>query len=291
MTQQRKADLLLVLTTFIAACGWIFSREAITGMPVFAFLGLRFLFASMCLLPFWGGQRISRRQWIPALISGLWLALNMCLWIYSVSTTPSLGEGAFIMSLSMLFVPLVAWGLMKIRPLSAYWECLPLAMIGLGLLSLHQPITFHPSQGWFLLTAIVQAVSFCYTSRCSRKVPLIPLTTVQLACTGVSGLVLSLFLEQWSQPFSLPTGLWLLASILIATSLRFGLQLKGQKYATPANAAIIMILEPLLTVIAAAFWYGEHLPVQQIIGGLLILVAQFFYRWRTLVRPAVEGRS
>ncbi len=43
MTRQRQADLLLVLTTLIAACGWIFSREAISGMPVFAFLGLRFL--------------------------------------------------------------------------------------------------------------------------------------------------------------------------------------------------------------------------------------------------------
>lgn len=26
-------------------------------------------------------------------IGGLWFALNLCLWIYSVSTTASLGEG------------------------------------------------------------------------------------------------------------------------------------------------------------------------------------------------------
>ncbi|MCP5699469.1 EamA family transporter, partial [Klebsiella pneumoniae] len=41
MTRQRQADLLLIAATVIAACGWIFSREAIAGMPVFAFLGLR----------------------------------------------------------------------------------------------------------------------------------------------------------------------------------------------------------------------------------------------------------
>jgi len=76
----------------------------------------------------------------------------------------------------------------------------------------------------------------------------------------------------------------LLASILIATSLRFGLQLQGQKHAAVANAAIIMVLEPLLTVIAAAIWYGEKLPMQKIAGGILILVAQLWFRWRMVVR-------
>ncbi|SQC09376.1 drug/metabolite transporter permease [Klebsiella pneumoniae] len=52
MVRQRQADLLLIAATVIAACGWIFSREAIAGMPVFAFLGLRFFFAALLLLPF-----------------------------------------------------------------------------------------------------------------------------------------------------------------------------------------------------------------------------------------------
>jgi hypothetical protein len=58
--------------------------------------------------------------------------------------------------------------------------------------------------------------------------------------------------------------------------------MKGQKYAAVASAAIIMVLEPLLTVIAAALWYGEQLPLQKIIGGVLILVAQLWFRWRML---------
>ena len=253
MVRQRQADLLLIAATVIAACGWIFSREAIAGMPVFAFLGLRFFFAALLLLPFCRGFRPQKQHWPKLIISGLWFALNLCLWIYSVSTTASLGEGAFIMSLSMMFVPLTAWVMMKVRPPRAWWECLPIAVVGLGLLSLHMPIAFHPSQGWFLLTALVQSIWFCYTSRCAREVPLIPLTTVQLV-----------------------------ASIVIATSLRFGLQMKGQKYAAVASAAIIMVLEPLLTVIAAALWYGEQLPLQKIIGGVLILVAQLWFRWRML---------
>lgn len=284
MSRERRADILLVLTTLIAACGWIFSREAINGMPVFAFLGVRFLCAALVLLPFCRGQYIPRAQWRPAGISGVLMALSLCLWIYSVSTAVSLGEGAFIMSLSMLFVPLVAWGMMKVRPVRAFWECLPIALIGLALLSLHLPIRFHPSQGWFLLTAIAQSISFCYTSRCTRDIPAIALTALQLAITGVTGLAISLVFESWTQPLTLSTGLWVVASIFIATSLRFGLQLQGQKDAAVANAAIIMMLEPLLTVIAAAYWYSERLPLQQLIGGMLILLAQFWYRARGIAR-------
>ncbi|WP_039058867.1 DMT family transporter [Enterobacter sp. Bisph1] len=289
MTRQRQADLFLVLTTLIAACGWIFSREAISGMPVFAFLGLRFFCAALVLLPFCYRQRIPLAKMRQVVISGCWLALNLCLWIWSVSTTPSLGEGAFIMSLSMLFVPLVAWGMMKNRPARAWWECLPVAMIGLALLSLQFPITFHASQGWFLLTAFVQSISFCYTSRCAREVPLLPLTAVQLAITGIAGLTISALFETWTQPVSSTTALWLVASILIATSLRFGLQLQGQKYAAVASAAIIMVLEPLLTVIAASIWYGERLPLQKIVGGVLILLAQIWFRWRMIAHlPAAK---
>lgn len=185
------------------------------------------------------------------------------------------------MSLSMMFVPLTAWVMMKVRPpravgvpadcggwpgaaQSAYADSLP------------------PQPGLVLLTALVQSIWFCYTSRCAREVPLIPLTTVQLAITGIVGLTISAAVERWDQPMTLPTLGWLVASIVIATSLRFGLQMKGQKYAAVASAAIIMVLEPLLTVIAAALWYGEQLPLQKIIGGVLILVAQLWFRWRML---------
>ncbi len=134
------------------------------------------------------------------------------------------------------------------------------------------------------MTAFVQSISFCYTSRIAGDVPLLPLTAVQLAVTGLAGVLISLFFEHWTQPFTATTALWLVASILIATSLRFGLQLQGQKYAAVASAAIIMVLEPLLTVIVAAIWYSERLPLQKIIGGVLILVAQLWFRWRLVAR-------
>ena len=50
--QRFEADLLLTLTTLIAAAGWIFSKEALAGMPPLIFIGLRFLIAGLVLAAF-----------------------------------------------------------------------------------------------------------------------------------------------------------------------------------------------------------------------------------------------
>lgn len=284
MYSQRKAELFLVATTVIAAWGWVFSREAVQGMPVFGFIGSRFLLASIILLPLCRGKanRIKLKQLPKILMSGGWMALNLILWIYAVSTTDSIGEGAFIMSLAMLFVPLVAWVILKNKPSRYFWEALPVAVLGLACLTLFKAqLEFKPSQLWFLGAAIVQAIYFCYTSLYARSVPIFLLTAIQLACTGVVGIVLSLFLEDWPSSFTITTVIWFIASVVIATSLRFVLQLIGQKNTTAANAAIIMVLEPVMTVFVAAIWYGERMPFIQIIGCILILLALLYYRWRS----------
>lgn len=184
MQPQRKAELFLVLTTFIAAWGWVFSREAVQEMPIFAFLGSRFLLAAIILLPFCRGKhnQIRLKQLPSIMMTGGWMALNLVLWIYAVATTDSIGEGAFIMSLAMLFVPLVGWVILKIRPSRYFWEALPIAILGLACLTLFTgQVQFKSSQLWFLAAAIVQAIYFCYTSLYTRSVPLLPLTTIQLA--------------------------------------------------------------------------------------------------------------
>ncbi len=282
LSQQHRADLLLVATTAIAAFGWICSREAVAGMPVMAFIGVRFLLASVILLLFCRAaeMRHTLRLIKPVILSGLLQAANILLWIYAVARTPSLGEGAFIMSLSMLFVPLFAWLILRNRPANSFWIALPVGMCGLALLTIKQDLHFQVSQLLFLGAALLQAIYFCVSTRFAGSVSVQSLAAVQLGCTGALALLLSLMFESWPLELGWDTGWWLLASILIATSLRFWMQLKGQSMTSAANAALIMILEPLLTVLVAALWYGESMTLQQMLGCLLILLALFYYRWR-----------
>lgn len=280
VTPHRQADWLLIATTLIAAFGWICSREAVSGMPVLAFIAMRFLLASLCLLLLCRPAQLRHtlRHIRPVLLTGLLQAGTILLWIYAVANTTSLGEGAFIMSLSMLFVPLFAWLLLRNRPGKRYWLALPVSITGLGLLTIKHNAAFDVSQLLFLASALIQAIYFCLTTRFAATVPVQALAAVQLGCTGAVAFLLSLAFERWPQQVALSTWGWILASILIATSLRFWLQLKGQSMTSAANAALIMILEPLLTVLAAAVWYGEILSLQQMVGCALIVAALLFYR-------------
>jgi len=56
------------------------------------------------------------------------------------------------------------------------------------------------------------------------------------------------------------------------------LQTAGQKNTTTANAAIIMILEPVWTVILSMVWYNEILGLTQVIGCGFILFSLLIYR-------------
>jgi drug/metabolite transporter (DMT)-like permease len=91
-------------------------------------------------------------------------------------------------------------------------------------------------------------------------------------------------LEEWN--FNQPNAIWgwLIASVLIATSLRFLLQTRAQSMAPPSHTAIIMTLEPVWTALFAALWLDETMTPLQLSGCTLIFLAMLVNRW-----PAVRA--
>lgn len=283
---KRNGEWALVLVTLVAAGGWVFSKEAIRGIPPFGFIGLRFLLAAIILLPicFGAHQSIKRASLPKALFAGVLQAININLWILAISTGGALSDGSFIMSLSILLIPLIAWCIFKERPLAIFWISLPIAVVGLACLSLSNGWHLSVSQFWFFLSALAFAVFFNFNSRFVQNIAVLPLTCIQLFITGMISLTLSCLLEDWPTMVSLTTLGWLAASVLIATSFRYALQLVGQKYVSVGNAAIIMILEPVFTTIAGVIVYAEPMPAIKWLGCLLILVALLLYRGYVFVR-------
>ncbi|NAW68643.1 EamA family transporter [Vibrio sp. V27_P1S3P104] len=275
-----RSELILIITTMLAAAGWVFSKQAIEGLPPFGFIGLRFVTASCILAPFCFSafKQATRQDCFKAMGVGLFLGGSIFCWIYAISISPTLGEGAFIMSLSMLFVPLLAWPLFGLKPNRAFWLSLPVAVLGLFLLSWNGAWHIAPNQLWFLIAAFGLALHFNFNSQCSAKLPPMLLTTLQLFTAGMVGLLLSFFLEAWPQTISLGTWKWFTLSVLLATSLRYLMQTIGQKKAHPANAALLMLLEPVWTLLLSVWFYHESLPFNKIVGCSLLLAALLLYR-------------
>ncbi|WP_158146486.1 DMT family transporter [Vibrio fluvialis] len=281
-----RAEIILVLTTLLAAAGWVFSKQAIQGLPPFGFIGLRFVTASLILLPFClpALRKASLGDMLRSMGVGVSLGGSIFCWIYAISISDTLGEGAFIMSLSMLFVPLVAWPLFGNKPSRAFWMSLPIAVVGLFLLAWNGEWNVAASQLWFLLAAVGLALHFNFNSQYSAKLPPMLLTTLQLFATGCLGLLLSYFVEAWPQEVSGETWKWFVLSVLLATSLRYLMQTVGQKHANPTNAAILMLLEPVWTLLLSVWIYSESMPLNKIIGCVLLLGSLLLYRMSNIRR-------
>lgn len=281
MLTKLRAEPVLIITTLLAGAGWVFSKEAIQELPPFGFIGIRFIFASLLLLPFCFSA-LKKALWQDCLRSmgvGVLLSVALFCWIHAISISDTLGEGAFIMSLSMLFVPLLAWPLFGNRPPRAFWFSLPIAFSGLFLLAWNDGWNVSASQLWFIFAAIGLATHFNFNSKYSASLPPILLTTLQLFTVGCLGTVLSFFLEKWPQEVSLITWKWVLLSVLLATSLRYLLQTVGQKWVTPTNAAILMLLEPIWTMLLSVWIYDESMPLNKLVGCGLLLLSLVFYRF------------
>ncbi len=293
MNKNHKAELLLVCATVLAGFGWVFAKQTIQGMPPFLFIATRFIIASFILMPLCIPMltQLSEKDMPKSALVGLLQGVALLIWIYSVSISDTLGEGAFITSLSMLFVPLIAWPLFRQKPGRSFWIALPIAVMGLYMLSRNGEWQASSSQFFFLLAAITLAFQFNLNSRFAKSIPVLPLTCIQFLFTGLLAIPVSLVAEVWPDSISTTTWLWLIASILPATCLRFLVQIAGQKSTTATNAAIIMILEPLWTMLLSILIYAEALTFNKVIGCLLILTALLTYRLWDLVKVYLPERS
>ena len=285
-----KAELILVFVTILAGFGWIFSKEALAGLPPLFFMGVRFIIAGFVL--FLAGQKYFRGlDWQDvkrASLVGMVMGITMMFWVTGLDQGSNLGVGAFITSLGVVLVPVVARFMFGARPPLSIWVALPVAIIGLGFLALNNGLDFEFAHFYFSGAALGSALQLNSLSRFSMRMHALVLTAIQLSVAGCLLLFLSLLTETLPHSISIEVAGWFLASTLIASSLRFLLQTYGMSLTPVSHAAVIMNLEPVWTAIFAVFWFSESMGGGQVIGCLLIFIAMIVSRWpqiRAIFKP------
>lgn len=276
-----KADFYLVIVTLLAAISWMFSKEALSEMPPLLFIGSRFLLAGVFLALF--SQRslvgLNPKQWLASAQVGILFGLSMCLWIFGLFYAKNLGEGAFITSIASILVAPISYFIFKAKVEKSNWIALPIAFIGLALLSLEHGFQVEASQAFFLAAAILLSLTFILNGRAAARMSAAALTAISLSFVGIMAILISACLEEWPQQTTSSMAQWLILSALIGTAARFLLQTYAQGLTTPSHAAVIMILEPIWTALIAAAWFNERMSGLQVIGCSLIFAALIINRW------------
>lgn len=290
-THSFKNDFLLVGVTLLAAAGWMFSKNALQGMPPLYFLGIRFTLAGLILAALAVPQlrQLSALQWRQAAQLGCLFAVALMIWIIGLHHTVHVGEGAFITSMGVVIVPVFARFIFKdTLPLST-WVAIPVALAGLGLLSLNRGVRLEAGQILFLVSATLFALHFNLITRVVASIPALALTAIQLTVVGIVSWSVALLVEDYPATVGIDIWGWLLAAVLLASSGRFLLQTYAQSRTSASHAAIIMVLEPVWASLMAGLWLDESMTMLQLAGCSLIFMALLVNRWRA-IRNLIRSR-
>lgn len=301
MSDAHKSDLLLVTVTLLAAISWMFSKEAVLLMPPLLFMALRFLVAGgfLAVIAWRPLARLSVDQVKRGVGVGLVFGIAMSFWVMGLFHATSMGEGAFITSLGVVIVPIIArLAFKEVQPAST-WFALPVAVAGLALLSLRNGFQPESGQIFFAVAATIFALYFTLNTRAANqrtvvsrgktiekhRIPALPLTAIALLTVGLVTLVESLVLEPWQPTFGNPPPFliwWVLASAIVGTAGRFLVQTYAQSLSTHSHGAVILVLEPVWVSLFAAGWFGETMTPMQLAGCGLIFAALIVNRWGAL---------
>lgn len=276
----RSAEGLMVLVTFVAAAGWLFTKHALDHFSPFTFVGVRFMLAGLVLALFCVPAllRMPVRQHLLCIGSGCLQGSAMLVWIHAMSTAELIGEGAFIVSLSVVFMPLLGRIIFGDHISLRLVGVLPVAIFGLALLSLDHGLSLKPSQWGFLISSLGFSIHLLVAARFARSIPAMPLATWQLLMGGIFGITAALIMEPFDLAASGVGWIWLLLSALLASSLRFSMQTRAIRYLTATQIGMILLLEPVWVAFLGAWQLGERMPFSKIAGCTLIFASLLIYR-------------
>ena len=290
--QQLTADAALLFVTAVWGATFVMVQKAVTGFPVFAFLGLRFIMATAVLLPLF--LRF-RRSWqpgnvgaassavvqsekvrtgqtslLPGIVIGLALFAGYAFQTFGLRlTTPA--KAGFITGFSVVLVPLGETLFLRRPPGRNAIVGVGLAAVGLALLSLQSDLSVSIGDLLVLCCAIAFAAHILLIGHFAPSWPPLRLAFVQIATVAVVSSLAALAVDR---PIGWPAGnVWFAAAFtgLFATALAFFIQSRAQQATTSTHTALIFAAEPVFAGIFSFLLIGEVLGPRQILGCALIL--------------------
>jgi drug/metabolite transporter (DMT)-like permease len=282
----RLSDLALLLVALVWGTSYGVAKGALVFYPVLGFLAVRFLLTFALLLPaLWRSTPVQRRD---AVVAGLPLgALMFCIFVcetYGVAHTQA-SNAAFLISLCVVFTPVVEWWLLGQRPARALWVFAAVSLLGAVLLSGGLSGALGWGDGLMLAAAVLRAITVCQTTKLTRhrSAPALALTAVQAGVIGLGSLGMALALPGGLPPLPTEAAFWQASVYLVlgCTVFAFFAQNWALKVSAPSRVALLTSSEPVFGALFAVLWLGESLSPVGWLGGALIVLAAL---WTTARR-------
>nr|WP_326583383.1 DMT family transporter [Bacillus ndiopicus] len=295
---QSKANILMVIVTMFWGLSYTFMVMGLDALETYNIVALRCIIAfTVAGLIFYKKMlKINKQTIFYASIQGFLLFIVFSLSLFGLQTTSASNAG-FILSLTVVLVPIFVSILERKLPSRAITFAIVMTMIGISVLTLRGSMSFQIGDILVAIAAICYAIYLILNSKFTKDVDSIAYGIYQLGFAGIFGAVFCLFFEVPQIPVTTSGWIAILGLGIICSAFCFIGQSVVQKYTSPTHTGLIFSLEPIFAAIFALIFLGEVLTVQLLIGGAFILagnlVAQLeqLYQLRFVREEAIEENS
>ncbi|MGE8501364.1 MAG: DMT family transporter [Pseudomonas sp.] len=276
-SQALRADLLMLITAMIWGSVFVAQQLGMENIGPFLYSGLRFVLASLVLIPvILLIQRRSRQPSPPptrglllgGVIMGLALAIGINLQQVGLMFTTVTNSG-FITGLYVIVVPLLGLFIGQKSSLGI-WLGASLAVVGMFLLSVGEGFTVASGDWLQLAGAFVWGIHVLLVGFFASRHDPLRLALIQFATCAVISLALALVFETATLEGILKAGPAILYGGIFGVAIGFTLQVIAQQHAIASHAAIILSLEAVFAAIAGALLLGEMLELRGYLGCALM---------------------
>lgn len=264
----------LLLVTLVWGLTFPILKIATARLSGVEISALRFVIAALCMAPFaWG---VPRHTWRDGLLLGSLVLVSYVGQAFGLQFISS-NRSAFLTSLNVIMVPLLAW-LLGARPGWLVFVAAFLACLGIGLMSFDGGSQLLADTTTALGALAYAAYVLLLSGRAASHRPH-QLATAQMFWMALLGTLWMVAdgglaaLQSLPQRVD-PTVLGGLLYLGVAASAgMFFLQASAQRYVTAPQAAVIYAMEPVFAALFAWLWLSELLTLRAAFGGLIVVFA------------------
>ena len=266
------------LALFSAAVLWGFSfvamKSVLSGIPTLYVLAIRFCGAALILLPACARKlkSIDVSCFLGGALMGAALLAAYLFQTYGLRlTTP--GKNAFLTSAYCVIVPFLYWVYIKRKPDKFNAAAAAICIAGIGLISLDSDLRIGPGDALTICCGLFFAVHIVITAKAVEKRDPVMLAMLQFVVAGLLALIGALIIEPFPSGVGAPDVWAMVFLTVVSTAACLLMQVFGQKYTPPSQAAVIMTLESVFGAISSVVIYHEVLTLRLLFGFALTFAA------------------
>lgn len=273
LSLQGKANILMVIVTMFWGLSYTFMVMGLESLEAFNVVALRcliaFIIAGLIFLP--KMLRVNMKTILYASIQGFLLFTIFALSLLGLKTT-SAGNAGFILSLTVVLVPIMTSFIDKRLPSRAVSFAIVATMIGITVLTMNESMAFQTGDILVAIAAVCYSIYLILNSRFTKNVESISYGVYQLGIAGLFGAVFTVMFETPMFPSNSSSWVAVLGLGIICTAFCFIAQAVVQQYTSPTHTGLIFSLEPIFAAIFAMIFLGQGLTAQLVVGGAFILI-------------------